>query len=219
MATSIFFLPISHPFPTANATEKGDKQPENMDHLDVEDICSSFVKFSDRAVFDAGTPTITVVADILKQAADKNIHIAVTSSQQREMVIQYLSSSGLLNLFDAVVTTEDIKKVAPAPDLFLEAAKRIKCDPAKCIGLEYDANGLTAMNAAGMKTVDVKLLSGFPTYTDDTTPTVSGQPSKNKTSGVPLWTVVLVLLIALCLAFIKFEGNMARLVRRLTVHN
>ena len=64
------------------------------------------------------------------------------------------------HLFDAVVTSEMVKNQKPAPDIFLEAARRIGVEPKFCRAYEDTELGLTAIRAAGMEAVDVRKLRG-----------------------------------------------------------
>ena len=67
-------------------------------------------------------------------------------------------------LFDAVCTRDDVRRVKPAPDLFLLAADRLGVDPAACVVFEDSPNGLRAAHTAGMKTVAIPngLTRGLP---------------------------------------------------------
>lgn len=174
-----------------------------MKNVDVDDACSAFIKFIYRAMFECSTPTIDAVVDIARLGVDRNFRMAVTSSQRRELVIQYLSSAGILSLFDAIITIDEIKKGKTYQDLLLEAARRLKCAPAKCIGFEYEENRLEALRAAGMHVVDVKLIEGFPVYSgnDAEVHIVSKKLSRHKILGMPLWFIMLALL-AVIMAFV-----------------
>ena len=52
-----------------------------------------------------------------------------------------------------IVSVDDVVRGKPAPDVFLEAARRLKCSPATCLVLEDAPNGLRAAKAAGMRAV------------------------------------------------------------------
>ena len=82
--------------------------------------------------------------------------MAVASGGGRAVVTRTLAALGLLDRFDAVVTAEDVAHGKPAPDIFLEAARRIGVDPAHCVGFEDAELGLTAVRAAGMLAIDVR---------------------------------------------------------------
>jgi beta-phosphoglucomutase-like phosphatase (HAD superfamily) len=65
---------------------------------------------------------------------------------------------GLSHLFQAVVVAEDVARQKPAPDIFLEAARRLGVPPANCRAYEDTDIGLLAIRAAGMEPVDVRPL-------------------------------------------------------------
>jgi HAD superfamily hydrolase (TIGR01509 family) len=69
-----------------------------------------------------------------------------------------LDHLGILSWFQAVVTSEDVTRQKPAPDIFLEAAHRIGVAPEACRAYEDTELGLRAIRAAGMEAVDVREL-------------------------------------------------------------
>ena len=79
--------------------------------------------------------------------------LAVASGGHRDVVIRTLTALGIIDKFDAVVGAEDCKRGKPAPDPFLEAARRIGVQPSRCLAFEDTKTGITAATAAGMKTV------------------------------------------------------------------
>ena len=62
---------------------------------------------------------------------------------------------GLRALFGAIVTGDDVVRRKPAPDVYLEAARRLGADPARSIALEDSGPGIAAARAAGMKTIAI----------------------------------------------------------------
>lgn len=127
----------------------------------VEEVLAAKKELGRLSVEDIGTPKIDVVVDIARFYHGK-IPMAVASSGIREHVYHSLKSNGIFDLFDAVVTSEDVTNPKPAPDIFLEAAKRINCDPRKCRGFEDGEIGLQSLRAAEMETIDVRLMDGYP---------------------------------------------------------
>src|SRR5690606_16905940 len=81
--------------------------------------------------------------------------VAVASGGVWETVIGTLKAIGVRDLFDVIVTQDQVKRGKPAPDLFLEAARRMEVDPTKCLVFEDGLLGLEAAKAAGMKAVFV----------------------------------------------------------------
>jgi beta-phosphoglucomutase-like phosphatase (HAD superfamily) len=83
------------------------------------------------------------------------VPMAVASGGPSEIVLATLRATGLRDLFDAVVTIEDVGRAKPAPDLFLEAARRLGVPPADVLVFEDTTEGLEAASQAGMQAVDV----------------------------------------------------------------
>jgi beta-phosphoglucomutase family hydrolase len=81
--------------------------------------------------------------------------IAVASGGPRKIVQQSLEISGLKSLFPVVVTSDDVARGKPAPDMFLLAAKRMHVAPEKCLVFEDAEPGIMAAKAAGMRWVRV----------------------------------------------------------------
>lgn len=81
--------------------------------------------------------------------------MAVASSNVRAIVTAVLAHFGLARHFDAVVTGDDIIAPKPAPDVFLEAARRLGIPPSACVVLEDAVAGATAGHAAGMHVIAV----------------------------------------------------------------
>jgi beta-phosphoglucomutase-like phosphatase (HAD superfamily) len=84
--------------------------------------------------------------------------MAVASGGTQRVIEQVLEHLGIRQLFQAVVTSEDVVNQKPAPDIFLEAARRIGVPPQFCRAYEDTDLGMQAIRAAGMQAVDVREL-------------------------------------------------------------
>jgi beta-phosphoglucomutase-like phosphatase (HAD superfamily) len=84
--------------------------------------------------------------------------MAVASGGTRRVIEIVLNHLGIRDLFAAVVTNEDVKRQKPAPDIFLEAARRLGVPPQHWRAYEDTDLGLEAIRAAGMEAVDVREL-------------------------------------------------------------
>ncbi len=103
-------------------------------------------------------PINTVVG--IAQEHYGRIPLAVASGGTLRVITQVLEHLDILPLFDAVVTSEDVVHQKPAPDIFLEAARRIGVAPRFCRAYEDTDLGMRAIRAAGMEAVDVRELLG-----------------------------------------------------------
>jgi beta-phosphoglucomutase family hydrolase len=95
------------------------------------------------------------VVEIVHSSAGR-LPMAVASGSRREIVIKILDALGITAMFHTIVTSEDSKRGKPAPDPFLEAARRLDVPPEKCLVFEDTQTGITAAEAAGMQWVLVR---------------------------------------------------------------
>ena len=100
---------------------------------------------------------IHVVVDVARENFGK-IPMAVASGGTRPIIPQVLEHLGIRHMFNAIVTSECVVNQKPAPDIFLEAARRIGVDPKFCRAYEDTDLGLQAIRSAGMEAVDVREL-------------------------------------------------------------
>ncbi|HXJ55123.1 MAG TPA: HAD-IA family hydrolase [Verrucomicrobiae bacterium] len=101
-------------------------------------------------------PVEEVVA--IARQHERLLPMAVASGGLKPVIEQVLVHIGIRHLFQAIVTSEEVARQKPAPDIFLEAARRLDVDPRRCRAFEDTDLGLSAIRAAGMDAVDVRLL-------------------------------------------------------------
>ena len=88
--------------------------------------------------------------------------MAVASGGTQRVICRVLEQLNIRHLFTAVVTSEMVKHQKPAPDIFLEAARRIGVDPKFCRAYEDTELGIKAIRSAGMEAVDVREMIAKP---------------------------------------------------------
>jgi HAD superfamily hydrolase (TIGR01509 family) len=81
--------------------------------------------------------------------------LAVASSSNRPLIDLVLRLAGLGDAFRATVSSEEVPRGKPAPDVYLEAARRLGAKPEECVAVEDSTNGITAAAAAGMHVIAV----------------------------------------------------------------
>jgi HAD superfamily hydrolase (TIGR01509 family) len=86
-------------------------------------------------------------------AADYKLGLA--SSSNRELIDLALELLGVAHLFAATVSSEEVACGKPAPDVYLEAARRLGIEPARAAAVEDSQNGILAAKAAGMRVVAI----------------------------------------------------------------
>jgi beta-phosphoglucomutase-like phosphatase (HAD superfamily) len=76
--------------------------------------------------------------------------LAVASSSNRPLIDEVLDAAGIAGCFTATVSSEEVSRGKPAPDVYLEAARRLGVAPESCAAVEDSGNGIRAAKAAGM---------------------------------------------------------------------
>jgi HAD superfamily hydrolase (TIGR01509 family) len=81
--------------------------------------------------------------------------LGLASSSNREVIDAVLSAAGVADRFRATVSSEEVPRGKPAPDVYLEAARRLGVDPRRCAAVEDSRNGIRSAKAAGMRVVAI----------------------------------------------------------------
>ncbi len=90
------------------------------------------------------------IVDLLQEIQTRNIPMAVASSSDSETIKIILEKSGLKNYFLHTVSSRDVGKSKPEPDVFLHAARLLQTKPEDCMVIEDSVNGIKAAKAARM---------------------------------------------------------------------
>lgn len=105
-------------------------------------------------------PLIRPIEPIVAIARDNRgkLPMAVATGGNRFIMHKVLGHLGIFDWFQAIVTSEDVVHGKPAPDVFLEAARRIGLPPGSCRAYEDTDLGMEAILAAGMEAMDVRVM-------------------------------------------------------------
>ena len=104
--------------------------------------------------YRAELPLIEGAVDAVRRLSGP-FRLAVASSSNRELIEAVLDAARIAPLFEVTVSSEEVGRGKPAPDVYLEAARRLRLQPAACAAVEDSANGIRAAHAAGMRVVAV----------------------------------------------------------------
>jgi HAD superfamily hydrolase (TIGR01509 family) len=81
--------------------------------------------------------------------------LGLASSSNRELIDLVLELSGLAEYFKATVSSEEVPRGKPAPDVYLEAARRLGVQPERCAAVEDSENGIRSAKAAEMRVLAI----------------------------------------------------------------
>ncbi len=107
------------------------------------------------AGYEEGLPLIPGAVEAVRRVAALGRPLGVASSSNREVIDLVLDRAGIAGLFSATVSSEEVARGKPSPDVYLEALARLGVAPAAATAIEDSSNGLRAAAAAGMRVVAV----------------------------------------------------------------
>lgn len=99
-----------------------------------------------------GAPRIAGAVDTVRELA-RRFPLAVASSAHRDVIDAALDALDLADAFRVVVSSDEVEHGKPAPDVYLEAARRLGIEPSACLVVEDSRNGVLAARGAGMRVV------------------------------------------------------------------
>jgi HAD superfamily hydrolase (TIGR01509 family) len=104
--------------------------------------------------YEQGAPWLPGALDAVRRVAER-WPLGLASSSNRELIDAVLEAGGLTALFHATVSSEEVERGKPAPDVYVEAASRLGVAPTRCAAVEDSHNGIRSAKAAGMRVVAV----------------------------------------------------------------
>jgi len=106
------------------------------------------------AAFREHLPLVPGAADAVRRLAAR-FPLGLASSSNRELIDEVLDVSGLASCFAATVSSEEVARGKPAPDVYLEAARRLDVAPQRCTAVEDSHGGIRSAKSAGMRVVAI----------------------------------------------------------------
>jgi HAD superfamily hydrolase (TIGR01509 family) len=107
-------------------------------------------------------PLLPGAVEAVRRIADR-FPLGLASSSNREIIDTVLDVAGLAPCFTATVSSEEVAHGKPAPDVYLEAARRLGIDPTRCCAVEDSHGGIRSAKSAGMRVIAIP----NPTYPPD----------------------------------------------------
>jgi HAD superfamily hydrolase (TIGR01509 family) len=106
------------------------------------------------AAYETELPLIDGAQDAVHRLAAE-FTLAVASSSNRPLIDAVLRAAELEQYFEATVSSEEVPHGKPAPDVYLEAARRLGVEPTQCAAVEDSHGGIRSAKAAGMRVLAI----------------------------------------------------------------
>jgi HAD superfamily hydrolase (TIGR01509 family) len=106
------------------------------------------------ARYGEAPPLIPGAAEAVRAIAARR-PVGIASSSNPELIEVVLRASGLAEVVSVAVSSEDVAHGKPAPDVYLEAARRLGVEPSRCAAVEDSHNGIRSARAAGMRVIAI----------------------------------------------------------------
>jgi len=121
------------------------ESPEEINRIVVERMLERYA---------AGPPWLPGAVEAVRRLAGELV-LGLASSSNRELIDRVLEAGGIADCFRATASSEEVAAGKPAPDVYLEVARRLDVDPAECAAVEDSHNGIRSAKAAGMRCVAI----------------------------------------------------------------
>ncbi len=117
--------------------------PEEVDQAVVDELLAGYGR---------RLPTLPGAREAVERIAAA-YPLGLASSSNRRVIDVVLAELGVADRFGATVSSEEVGRGKPAPDVYLEAARRLGVDPRACVAIEDSENGIRSAHAAGMRVI------------------------------------------------------------------
>jgi HAD superfamily hydrolase (TIGR01509 family) len=121
--------------------------------MDVDAINRDVVRRMEEG-YRQSLPLLPGAGDAVRTLAER-WPLGLASSSNREIIDLVLDLAGFGDAFGVTVSSEEVERGKPAPDVYLEAARRLGVEAARCVAIEDSSNGLRSAHAAGMAVIAV----------------------------------------------------------------
>lgn len=132
-----------------------------MPGLDPIRLMDDWKEITIRWAREEGLPLKRGARELIRWLRERQIPLAICTSNDRDVVQTYLEQAGWAEDFDTVVTAADVPRAKPAPDIYAEAVRRLGAAPGEALGVEDSPAGVRAIRAAGLRCVMVPDLVPF----------------------------------------------------------
>lgn len=132
------------------------------ENVDAEGIYKKVGQRAKQIIHKEGVPEKAGLRELLKVVKEKELLTAVASGSDTEVIKEYLERTGLTPYFDTVLSSKEVKRGKPYPDIFLEICQQLNVKTEETLVLEDSANGVQAALAGNFPVINVPDLLPIP---------------------------------------------------------
>lgn len=144
--------------------------------IDTSQYVADWIRLMLQHIQTQGLPAKPGVTEALNMLRQRGVPMAVCTSNDSRIVQAVADNLPFFQSFQTIVTGDQVTHGKPAPDIFLEGARRLGVPPEQCAGIEDSLNGVKSIRAAGMMSVMIPdtlpFGPSFAPYTDVTIPSL-----------------------------------------------
>lgn len=119
----------------------------------IEEIINYKVELTKKKIIQSDLDPIEGIKELLVDLKNKNIPTAIASSSPRSFIDVVVAKFNLQDYFKYIISGEEVVNGKPAPDVYIETAKKLGLPPEECTVIEDSRNGVLAAKTAGMKCI------------------------------------------------------------------
>lgn len=127
---------------------------DNNPDIPYDELTSNILSRSKELLTTKRIPFMIGAQDFLKENEGKYM-FAVCSGSEKDVISSILSKLGYEKYFKELISSNDVPHGKPAPDVWLEAAKRLRVKPEECLVIEDAVSGMIGGKEAGMKVIGI----------------------------------------------------------------
>lgn len=130
--------------------------------VDAAGIYKKVGQKSKQIIKEEGVPEKEGLRELLHAVKEKNILTAVASGSDTEIIKKYLEETGLTKDFDMILSSKDVKRGKPFPDIFLEICRKFNVKAEEALVLEDSANGVQAALSGNIPVINIPDMLPIP---------------------------------------------------------
>lgn len=132
------------------------------ENVDAAGLYKKVGQRSKHIIKEEGVPEKEGLRELLHAVKEKNILTAVASGSDTEIIKKYLEATGLTKDFDMILSSKDVKRGKPFPDIFLEICRKFNVKAEEALVLEDSANGVQAALSGNIPVINIPDMLPIP---------------------------------------------------------